>query len=171
MLKLTCRGHLQRRGAARNQYGGPGRYSAGFGGFLPGQCTCNLNGIGALLQPDDLAALQGPNVSEAGGELFPGSLRPAGVAPQGDDAVTGLKELCAHGDEALEVLEEATEEVAEHVVEADIDTVVRKAFDYFPPDVRRQHLPDDVGVTPRFVEPTDDSDLSRIRHESLQYKP
>src|SRR5262249_23156184 len=138
---------------------------------LPGQCTCNLNGIGALLQPDDLAALQGPNMSEAGGELFPGSLRPAGVAPQGDDAVAGLEELGAHGDEALEVLEKTTEEVAEDVVESDIDTAVRKAFDYFPPDVRRQRLPDDVGVTPRFVELTDDSDLSRIRHESLQYEP
>src|SRR5262249_53342170 len=72
---------------------------------LPGQGTSNLNGIGALLQPDDLAALQGPHVSEAGGELFPGRLRPAGVAPQGDDADGGLEELGAHGDEALEVLE------------------------------------------------------------------
>src|SRR5262245_40407112 len=166
MLKLTCRGHLQRRGAARNQYGGPGRYSAGFGGFLPGQCTNNLNGIGALLQPDDLAALQGPNVSEAGGDLFPGSPRPAGVAPQGDDAVAGLEELGAHGDEALEVLEKTAEEVAEHVVEPEVDTAVREAFDYFAPDVRRQHQLEDVGVTPRFVEPTDDSYLGRIRHES-----
>src|SRR5262245_48973666 len=111
--------------------------------------------------------LAGSNVSKAGGEIFPGRLRTAGVAPQGDDAVTGLKELCAHGDEALEVLDKATEEVAEHVVESDIDTAVREAFDDFPPDIRRQHLPDDVRVTPRFVEPTDDSDLSRIGHESL----
>src|SRR5262245_11802109 len=106
-------------------------------------------------------------MSETRGELFPGCLRAPGVASQGDDAVAGLEELCAHGDEALEGLEQATEEVAEHVVEPNIDTAVRKAFDDFPPDVRRQHLPDDVGVTPRVVEPTDDSYLSRIRHERL----
>lgn len=104
---------------------------------LPDQCTSNLNGIGALLQPDDLTAVQGPNVSEAGGELFSGRLRPARVAPQGDDVVAGFEELGAHGDEAIEVLEKAAEEVAEHVVESDIDTAARKSFDDLPPDVRR----------------------------------
>src|SRR5262249_16474815 len=102
-----------------------------------------------------------------GGELFPGSPRSAGVVPQGDDAVAGLEELCAHSDEALEVLKKATEEVAEHVVESNIGTAVRKTFDYFPPDVRRQHLPDDIGVTPRFVEPTDESYLLLV-HADLR---
>src|SRR5262249_36407603 len=105
---------------------------------------------------------QGPNVREAGGELFSGSLRPAAVAPQGDDAVAGLEELGAHGDEVLKVLHEAAKEVAEYVVEANVDTAVGKAFDHFPTDVRRQRLPDNVGVAARFVEPTDQSDLSGI---------
>ena len=85
-------------------------------------------------------------MSKAGGELFPGSLRPAGVSFQGDDVIAGLEKLGAHGDEALEVLEKATKEVAEHVVEANVDTAVRKAFDDFPTDVGFQHLPDNSGL-------------------------
>jgi hypothetical protein len=34
-------------------------------------------------------------------------------------------------------------------------------------NIRRQHLSDDVGVTARFVEPTDDSYLRGIWHEDL----
>jgi hypothetical protein len=134
---------------------------------LPGQGTSNLNGVGALLQPHDLIALQGPNMGEAGGELLPSSFSPAAIVPQGDDAVAGLEELSAHGDEALEVLEETAKKVANNVVEANINSAIRKAFNYFPPDVRGEHLPDDFGVAPRFVEPTDNRYLSRIRHESL----
>src|SRR5262249_30254461 len=134
---------------------------------LPSQCTSNLNGISALLQPDDLAAVQGPNMSKSGGELLPGSLRPAGVTSQDYDAVAGLEELRTQGDEALEGLEESAKEVAEHLVEANVDTAVRKAFDDFPADVRCQHLPDDVGVTAGFVEPTDDGYMRGIGHQSL----
>jgi hypothetical protein len=71
--------------------------------------------------------------------------------------IAGLEELGAHGDEALTVLEEPAKEVAEYVVQADVDTAVRKAFDHFPVNVWCQHLSNDVGVTARFVEPTDDS--------------
>jgi hypothetical protein len=92
-----------------------------------GHCTSNLHRIGALLQAHDLAALQGPHMSKLGGEIFPGSFRPAAVGPQGDDAVAGLEELGAHGDEVLVVLEETAKEVAEYVVEANVDTAVRKA--------------------------------------------
>lgn len=57
-------------------------------------------------------------MSKLGGELFPGSFRPAGVSSQGDDVISGLEKLGAHGDKTLEFLEEAAKEVAEHVVEA-----------------------------------------------------
>src|SRR5262245_15598992 len=132
---------------------------------LPAQCTGNLNGIGALLQPDNLAAVQGPHMSKSGCEGSPGSLRLAGVGAQGDDAIAGLEKLGAHCDEALAVLEETAKEVAEYVVEADVDTAVRKAFDDLPVDVRCQHLPNDVGVTARLVEPTDDSYMRGIWHD------
>ena len=75
-------------------------------------------------------------MSKAGGELFPGSLRPAGVSSQGDDVIAGLEKLGAHGNEALEFLEETAKEVAEYVVEAYVDSAVREAFDDFPADVR-----------------------------------
>jgi hypothetical protein len=106
-------------------------------------------------------------MSETSGKPLAGPFGTPRIAAEGDDAFAGLEELCAHGDEALEVLEEAAEEIAEDVFEADVDATVRKAFDDFPADVQCQHLPDDVGVTPRVVEPTDDSYLSRIRHERL----
>src|SRR5262245_58155675 len=103
-------------------------------------------------------------MSKSGGEIAPGSLRPAGVGSQGDDVVAGLEELGAHGDEALEVLEETAEEIAEYVVEAQVDTAVRKAFDDFPADIGCQHLSDDVGVPARLVEPTDDGYRGGIWH-------
>jgi hypothetical protein len=81
--------------------------------------------------------------------------------------IAGLEKLGTHGHEALAVLEEAAKEVAENVVEADEDTAVRKAFDDFPVDVRCQHLPDDIRVTARFVEPTDDSYIRGIWHDTL----
>ena len=80
-------------------------------------------------------------MSETSGKPLAAPFGTPRIAAEGDDAVAGLEELPAHGDGALEVLEPATEEVAEHVVESDIDAAVRKAFDDFPPDVRRQHLP------------------------------
>ena len=107
------------------------------------QGASQLNGIGTLLQPHDQPILQGPHVRETRGEPFAGPSGTPLIAAEGDNAFAGLEELCAHGDEALEVLEKATEEVAEHVVEADIDAAIRKAFDYFPPDVRRQQLPEE----------------------------
>ena len=60
-------------------------------------------------------------MSKSGGEISPGCLRTPRVASQRDDVIARLKELRAHGDEALKVLEEAAKEIVEDVVEADID--------------------------------------------------
>ena len=45
------------------------------------QCTSNLNGIGALLQPDDPAALQGPNIRPSASKVAdPASLGPVATS-------------------------------------------------------------------------------------------
>src|SRR5262245_2628787 len=96
---------------------------------LSGQRTSELNCIRTLLQPNDLATVQCPHMSESRGERLTSLLRLARVGPQGNDAVSGFEELGAHGDEALEVPKETAEEVVEYIIEADVDTAMRKAFD------------------------------------------
>src|SRR5262245_23313818 len=103
-------------------------------------------------------------MSKSRSKVSPGRLGPSDVVPQGDDAFTGFEELGALGDKVLEILKKPAEEVLEHVVEPDVDTTVRKAFDDFPPDVRRQQLPDDVGVTAGFVKSADDRYVSGFCH-------
>ena len=106
-------------------------------------------------------------MSKSRREVSPGRLGPARVVPQSNDAITQLDELGAQGDKALEVLKETAEKVVEHVVEPDVDTAVRKAFDDFPPDVRRLQLPDDVGGAAGFVKSTDDRYISGVCHGNI----
>jgi hypothetical protein len=87
-------------------------------------CTSNLHRIGALLQAHDLAALQGPNWAvKSSRQLSPGRGGSPGRCTRSPDS----RNAEAHGDEVLVVLEETTKEAAEYVVEANVDTAVRKA--------------------------------------------
>src|SRR5262244_1361406 len=126
------------------------------------QSLCDEKGVGGLLQADDLAVSQCPEMGESG--LHPPPLlRNAEIASENDHVIARLEVLVPFRVELVEVGQER-EEITDNRVDTAIDAPVGESFGNIILEVIRQERFERIHVSPGVVQLPDESDLRRIRH-------